>query len=923
VVFKTVCVSVILAAIAGLANGGEKPLTITDLMKMRTIQDPQISADGQWVTFCLKPDRSDGEVVVRSTGTGVEYRVPRGVEPVISDDGRWVAATVEPSLESLEIARLKDDSEAPRAGLALLDNSTGSTRMWTDVRSHAFSGGGRWLAVHRHADESDDENTQGADEGENGESRLGTTLILRHLASGNEKEVSDAVAFAFDEAGKWLAVAISRTGDRENRLLVFPLDKSETAAKEVHRADGAWYSGLAWPPENPGSLAFLAAQVEEDEPGDAALWVWRPGENHAEQLLAAENLPKGWHLPSSGEVEWSRDKNRVFIGLRPDRARVTSTPEANTLDTAFDAFDVEGIRKRGEIDVWHWNDPIVQSHQKTGWEVEKDRTYRALVNADTGELVQLADESVRTVVINDNATTGLGLADTPYLKELTWVGELQDVYVVDLATGSRGLVARRLWGEPSLSPDGKFVAFYRDGDWFLFDVGDGSARCATDGLEVRFADEDHDRPDPAPAYGLADWVDDGSAVLLYDRFDIWKVPTDGGSPVNLTGGEGRRRTVAYRVVDLDEDRHGVHGDERLLLTAYHHEDKSRALYALDLQKPHPKRLIDGEWTFTAVARAEHADRLLLTRERYDEFPDLWVADLEVSNLVRVSEANPQIADFAWGSARLVKWRSDDGVPLEGVLITPDGLEPGERCPVLVYFYRLSAHRLHLFNEPVVNHRPNFPLYASNGYAVFLPDIRFEVGRPGLSAVKCLVPGVQKLVELGVADPEAIGLHGHSWGGYQTAFVVTQTDIFAAAVAGAPVSNMTSAYGGIRYKTGRARQFQYEKSQSRLGVSLWQGRDRYIENSPLFYADRVRTPLLIQHGDADGAVPWTQSIELYLAMRRLGKECYLLQYRDEPHHLKKYPNKLDYTLKMMEFFDHHLKGEPAPEWMRDGVPYGGE
>jgi dipeptidyl aminopeptidase/acylaminoacyl peptidase len=291
--------------------------------------------------------------------------------------------------------------------------------------------------------------------------------------------------------------------------------------------------------------------------------------------------------------------------------------------------------------------------------------------------------------------------------------------------------------------------------------------------------------------------------------------------------------------------------------------------------------------------------------------------------VRLTDVNPQIADFAWGEAELVEWATDDGTELQGVLITPDGWKPGTRLPVLVYYYRFFSHRLHLFNEPVVNHRPSFPVYASSGYAVFLPDIRFEVGRPGPSAVECLTSGIDHLVEIGVADPDAVGLHGHSWSGYQTAFVVTQTDIFAAAVAGAPVSNMTSAYSGIRWGTGLARQFQYEKSQSRIGGSLWETPELYIENSPVFFADRISTPLLIQFGDEDEAVPWTQGIELYLACRRLDKNCIMLQYRGEPHHLKQDANKLDYSIKMKQFFDHHLRGEPAPGWMTDGVPYRGE
>jgi dipeptidyl aminopeptidase/acylaminoacyl peptidase len=243
--------------------------------------------------------------------------------------------------------------------------------------------------------------------------------------------------------------------------------------------------------------------------------------------------------------------------------------------------------------------------------------------------------------------------------------------------------------------------------------------------------------------------------------------------------------------------------------------------------------------------------------------------------------------------------------------------------VLVYFYRFFSQRLHEFNQPAVNHRPSFPLYASNGYVVFLPDVRFEVGRPGFSSTKCVVPGVQHLIDIGIADPNAIALHGHSWSGYQTAFMVTQTNIFTTAIAGAPVGNMTSAYSGIRLGSGLARQFQYEMSQSRLSGSLWEARDDYIDNSPVFFADKIQTPILILHGDVDDAVPWEQSIEFYLALRRNGKEAVFLQYNDEPHHPQKYPNKLDWAMKMKEWLDHYLKGAPAPEWISKGIPYTGK
>jgi len=385
----------------------------------------------------------------------------------------------------------------------------------------------------------------------------------------------------------------------------------------------------------------------------------------------------------------------------------------------------------------------------------------------------------------------------------------------------------------------------------------------------------------------------------------------------LTGGDGRERQVRYRIEELDEDKLFYTQGEKVLLSAYYDQLKHHGFYHAEIGATFVDKRMEDKKRYRIIAKARDADILIFTREDFREFPDVWASDSGLNRPKRLTNENPQLADFALGEPQLVEWQSLDGTPLQGVLIKPGNSQEGKRYPVLVYFYRFFSQRMYHFNEMVVNHRPNFPLYTSNGYAVFLPDVRFDVGTPGASATKALVPGVQKLVDMGIADPNAIGLHGHSWSGYQAAFVITQTHIFKAAVAGAPVSNMTSAYSGIRLGTGLARQFQYEAGQSRIGASMWERRDLYIENSPVFFADRIQTPLLIQFGDIDEAVPWQQGIELYLAMRRLDKDVIFLQYFDEPHHLKKYPNKLDYTLKMMEYFDHYLKGKPAPAWMTEG------
>jgi len=242
---------------------------------------------------------------------------------------------------------------------------------------------------------------------------------------------------------------------------------------------------------------------------------------------------------------------------------------------------------------------------------------------------------------------------------------------------------------------------------------------------------------------------------------------------------------------------------------------------------------------------------------------------------------------------------------------------------MVYFYERNADNLNQHSIPSPSRSTvNRTHYASNGYIVFIPDITYKTGYPGQSAYDAIVSGTSYLInQFPFVDKSKIGLQGQSWGGYQTAFLITRTNMYAAAMAGAPVSNMTSAYGGIRWEEGVSRMFQYEHSQSRIGGTLWDKPMLYIENSPLFYAPKVETPLLMMSNDNDGAVPWYQGIEFFVALRRLNKPVWLLTYNDEPHNLKKesWGNRMDLNIRMKSFFDHYLKGAPMPEWMKVGVP----
>ena len=211
-------------------------------------------------------------------------------------------------------------------------------------------------------------------------------------------------------------------------------------------------------------------------------------------------------------------------------------------------------------------------------------------------------------------------------------------------------------------------------------------------------------------------------------------------------------------------------------------------------------------------------------------------------------------------------------------------------------------------------------FVSNGYVVFFPNISYGTGHPGKDAFDYVVSGAKSLIaKYKWVDAKRIGLEGHSWGGYQIAYIITKTDMFKAAWAGAPVVNMTSAYGGIRYGTGISRQFQYEHTQSRIGKNLWEALPQYMESSPLFSLNKVKTPVVILHNDNDDAVPYTQGIEMFTALKRLGKPSWLISYNGEPHGVILRKNRKDLAIRFDQFFGWLLKDEKPARWLTDGVP----
>ncbi|MBN1302166.1 MAG: S9 family peptidase [Melioribacteraceae bacterium] len=878
----------------------KRALDFKDIMKFRHIKKSIISEYGNWVAYSVKPDRGNGSVIVQSTRDSTLYSFNRGNDPEFTENEEWIKLTIVPDFAESERTKEKLSS-----GALLFNLNTNDTLYYNKIISVTFSENSACAAVYFENLFSHDSTKKKIKE------HIGKPLVVRNLHEKTEDTVDFVSSFAFDSLSTTLSFVVSDTSAVNNGLYFYNLD--DRSVNAIDTMKNCNITSLSWRDKK---LAYLKSKFDSNGEADSSdLIIW---DKSSSVVAKSGEASSGWYIPAENKLNWSRDGARLFFGYKKVLPEKIKPNENDTSVT--DIFDFEQLLKQTTLDVWHWDDGLIKSNDKKDWKKRKKQVYISVYDDEENKVITLADESLPYILFNDNKNLALGRNDIPYLKLRTWDGWYNDYYVVDLKNGKRKKVAEKLSDDIQLSPMGKYVVYYNNGDWFLFNVSEGTTTNLTEDLSVKFSNEDHDYPSDPPGYGIAGWSDEDEAVFIYDKYDLWKFNTADGSPVNVTRGQGRINDLTFRVVKLDDEKHYFSQDEKLLLTAFHNKEKYIALYEAFANKSGVTLLIKEPKKFTVKAKAKHSEDILFTRETYDEYPDIWITSDWFKTRKKLSDLDKQREPFNWGKAELVEWMSVDSIPLQGVVIKPEDFVEGKKYPVLVYYYRFFSQRVHEFNDMAVNHRPNFPYYAGNGYIVFLPDIRFTIGEPGFSAAKCIVPGVQKLIDMGIADPNGIGLHGHSWSGYQTAFVVTITDKFACAIAGAPVSNMTSAYSGIRWGTGLARQFQYEKSQSRIGATLWEKPDLYIKNSPVFFADKINTPLLIQFGDEDDAVPWYQGIELYLAMRRLGKDCIFLQYNGEPHHLKKYPNKLDYSIKMKEYLDHYCKDLPAADWIKEGHPY---
>ncbi len=901
-----------------VASPVKKTLQVDDYTRWRRITDPSVSDDGGWVTYGYsKPNAFDPQVTlhIESLRDDTEFELLNATGPTFSDDSLWVAYFVDLPYEEAEKLRRQ---RAPRPRTAqLLNLATGERFSWDNAATFQFSAGAEFLAIKKARPDADADH-QGSD------------LVLRDLRSGAEQLIGSVDEFAFDQ---------QLTADQEHavpegraRSLAYTVDAADQTGNGIYSIDldsralrpldndARTYSRLAWSKDG-SAIAVLKGNKPEGhaERLNILLTIRRLGAPSADGSSPSitqldprfdDAFPEGLVISERSPVAWSEDLSRVFFGIG-EQAEVVEEPD--------------NPDRVANVDVWHVRDERIQSVQMTQAERDRNFTYRATFVLDGERFVRLTDANMRRITISRDGRWGVGVDEKPYVSD--WRERQADYYRVNTSTGARTpmLTGQRL--TLGLSPDGRYFLYWRDAQLWLYELENGITRSLTAAAPVSFVNAEYDYPGTAPPYGVAGWTTDGTSLVLNHRYDLWLQPLDGSAATNLTGGLGDARELRFRHVQTDAREPSIDLSKPILLSAYGQWTKQAGFYRL--AGGALEELVLDDRRFGRPLKARSADVYVTSREKFEEFPDLYVSEGDFASLRRITEANPWQEEYRWGRRILFDYTNEDGVRLQGTLAIPDDYAAGERRPMLVNFYEKNSQNLHRHIAPRYVTGFGAPLIeaVSKGYLVMQADIHFRTGNTHADMLECVEAATRKVVELGYADPQSIGLHGHSFSGQGSAYIAGNSNMFAAVAAGAAATDLLADFNHMwgwtptnMIGTGaNAHRYDYY-GQGRLGTNPYDDRELYWRESPTNHVRTLDTPLLLMHGTADGVVAVMEAVQLYNGMRFNDKNVILLAYPGEGHGLRNLANRRDLTIRMQEFFDHHLMDSPPADWVIKGVPF---
>jgi dipeptidyl aminopeptidase/acylaminoacyl peptidase len=903
------------------AQTNKRELTYDDILKWNRITEKEISNDGNYIVYKSEPWKGNAVLKVSNISGEEIASYNCGTSAEITENSNFVIFKIVPSVSlvrELELKKTKKE-DMPLNQLAILDLRKNIVDTIPNLISHKVpKKWNNWIAYQSKSivvkDTTEEVNKKNLKE-ESKEN--GYLLNIKNLVE--EEFVSFPFVTDYLLSKEEQVVVFVSTGDqKEFKPGIYFYDLKSKIKTEVINGKGN-YKQLSLN-KTSEMLAFLA-DTTNNKKTDFSFFLWKKKDGLSELINSNSNkLSSDFELSENGMIEFSENSERIFFGIAQKKLEKDTT----VLD-----------KEIPKLDVWHWNESVLHSEQIYKKNDDLKSTIPSVYHLNKKYFVQLGSDDFTGIefINNGNADKLVAWSNLPYSVQTMWEGypEHHDFYLIDIYTGKAKLIKKDCRATPRVSPKGKYLYWYNamDTTWNTFRISTEQEYKITHKEEIQCADEINDVPNPADEYGIAGWIEDDKALLIYDRYDIWKVdPENKKEAKNLTV-NGKNNKVNYRLIDFenynrrkfDEDPIGINSSKTAYLKGHNEIDRTDSYYSFNLKEDNlPEKLNEGNFRLSTPLKAAYKNVFVFTKESFEIFPNLHLTLNNFKDSKTISNVNSQQDEFLWGTKELYTWTSLDGKKLEGILIKPANFDPNKKYPMIVNFYEKSSQQLYYHQTPEAHRSTiDYHYYSSNGYLIFNPDVYYKTGYPGEDAFNCVMPGITQLISEGFVDKDNIAAQGHSWGGYQVAYLATRTNLFAAIESGAPVVNMFSAYGGIRLWSGKNRSFQYEHTQSRIGKSIWESPLRYIENSPLFTADKIQTPILIMHNENDGAVPFGQGIEFFIALRRLGKVSWLLNYNEADHWPTKVRDKYDFQIRLAQFFDHYLKDKPMPVWMKEGVP----
>jgi dipeptidyl aminopeptidase/acylaminoacyl peptidase len=912
-------VSIFVFFISAAQAQQKKNLSPDDYRKWQTLGAIDLSPNGEWVAYQITVQEDNDTLYLVNRKTQTTYKLEFASAPEFSKDNQWVAYRI--GLPFKEAEKLREQSKPIEFKMGLINLGSGKKETIQNINKFNFSRNGKFLAAYLTPPKENKDK--------------GAVLLVKNLSDGTTRTIGNVTDYAFNKKSDYLAYIVESANSAGNSVELFNV---ENYTLKILASDTSKFSKLSWQKEGEALAFFKSYKKDKYDEENAVVYTY----SNLYKMPAlktfdpetTKGFPAGMRISNTSNITISDDMSSVFFGLnnwtynapakkdQPAAAGSKATGDSlakkdnndSTKNTATAKKDAAPGKPAG-VDIWHWKDPEIQPRQKVTLGQDTMRSFLSVWNLDNNSFFQLAKEEAPNVQISGNQKNVVIFTDKKYKP--AFKEDYADAWIVNVKTGAEKLAFEKTLAGfntfPRTSPDGKWLAYFKDKHWWSYNIATGENKNLTQDIKTDFWNTRDDHPASRPAVGMGGWIKGDKEILLYDEYNVWAVKPDGKGARKLTDGE--KDETVYRVNRLDFEEQYLDDSKPIFFSAY--GDKSKKFGYAKYEKGKVDRLVFEDAQINRLVKAKDANSYSYVKQDYNKPPALFATD-NFTDAKEIAVTNPQQKDYNWGKSELVSYTNKNGKKMQGALFYPANYEPGKQYPMLVYIYETLSNTVHSYVSPGQRSAYNTTNFTTNGYFVFRPDIVYDVNDPGISAVNCVVPAVEEVLKTGMIDKEKVGLMGHSWGAYQTSFIISQTNLFKAAVAGAPLTNLISMSNSIYWNTGTPDAKIFETSQGRFDGPWYEKMEDHMRNSPMYNAANIKTPLLVAFGDKDGAVDWHQGIEMYSTMRRMQKPHIMLVYADENHGLAKKENQIDYQKRQKEYFDHYLLGKSPEKWITDGI-----